>query len=192
MHASKWTQQVELKMWLNGLQLLRVWLHKQKKKTCLRSSGGVSVCYETFYMQVCWSSSVWGKYVIRARAGIDLRGPYCFSNNHFFIPNDRIFHCLYISQSIVVLRGAVIKESVFWLITHIYFVTHWKTLYPPVHWIVLNLLDIGHAHFRPCFFFFFANSPDVANLLFCKRNPNENLKLCSSISTHLHHMRDVT
>ena len=81
------------------------------------------------------------------------RGPYCFSNNHFFIPNDCIFHCLYISQSIVVLRGAVIKESVFWLITHLYFVTHWKTLYPPVHWIVLNLLDIGHAHFRPCFFF---------------------------------------
>ena len=31
------------------------------------------------------------------------------------------------------LGGAIIKESVFWLISPIYFVTHSKTLYPRVH-----------------------------------------------------------
>ena len=38
------------------------------------------------------------------------------------------------------LGGAMIRESVFWLITHIYFVTHSKNLYTSVHWIMLNLM----------------------------------------------------
>ena len=67
----------------------------------------------------------------------------CFSNNDFFIQNDHIFHCLNIPQSspnleymshlprkfmiycrppFPPLGGAIIKESAFWLITHIYFV----------------------------------------------------------------------
>ena len=28
--------------------------------------------------------------VIRAREGLDLQGPYCFSKDHFFVPNDGI------------------------------------------------------------------------------------------------------
>ena len=82
------------------------------------------------------------------------------SNDHFFIPNDRIFHCLNMPQNspnseyrsalpknVIIYRrpwfpplgGAIIEESAFSLKTHIYFVVHSKTLYPLVHWIVLNL-----------------------------------------------------
>ena len=38
--------------------------------------------------------------VIRARAGLDLRGPHCFSNYHFFVPNDCIFHSLNMPQNL--------------------------------------------------------------------------------------------
>ena len=76
-----------------------------------------------------------------------------------YVPNDRIFHCLNISQNspnlvytshllknfitycrsqFPSLGGAIIKESVFCIITHTYFVPHSKTLYPRVHWIVVN------------------------------------------------------
>ena len=41
MHAFKLMQQVELKLWLNGLQLLRV-LTTQAEKTCLRSLESLS------------------------------------------------------------------------------------------------------------------------------------------------------
>ena len=85
----------------------------------------------------------------RARVGLDLRGPYCFLNDDFSVPNDLIFHCLNISQNspnieytshlpnnVLIycrpqfppLGGSKINESVFWLITHIYFVAHSKTL----------------------------------------------------------------
>ena len=82
-------------------------------------------------------------------------GPEQFStwNDHFFVPNDRIFHCLntqnspnisicYICQNIFrifrrppfpPLGGAIIKECAFCPRTHRYFVTHSKTLYPRVH-----------------------------------------------------------
>ena len=36
---------------------------------------------------------------IHEAPGLDLRGPYCFSNDHTFIPNDRIFHYLNIAQN---------------------------------------------------------------------------------------------
>ena len=36
------------------------------------------------------------------------------------------------------LGGAIIKESGFWLKTHIYFVAHSKTFYPHIHWTVLK------------------------------------------------------
>ena len=75
------------------------------------------------------------------------------------VPNDRIFHCLNMPQNspnleytshllknvIIYCRpqfpglGAIIKKSAFWLLTPIYFVAHSKTLYPHIHWIVLNL-----------------------------------------------------
>ena len=72
-----------------------------------------------------------------------LQGPYCFSNDHFVVRNDRIFHCLNIPQNsanleytshlpknVIIycrpqlppLGGAIIKESTFQFITHIYFV----------------------------------------------------------------------
>ena len=31
--------------------------------------------------------------------GLDLRGPYCFLNGDFFVPNDGILHCLNIPQN---------------------------------------------------------------------------------------------
>ena len=76
--------------------------------------------------------------LIRAHIGLDLRGPYCFPNDHFFISNDRIFHCLNIPQNSPNLEytshllkifkiyfrprcpplgGTIIKETAFWLIT---------------------------------------------------------------------------
>ena len=120
---------------------------------------------------------------IRARGG-NLQGPCCFSNYSvlgpeqgtckvpivfqiiliylfFFVPNDRIFHCLNIPQNspnleykshlaknfiihccpeFPPLGGSTIKGSAFWLVTPIYFVAHSKTLYPHVQWIVLNLV----------------------------------------------------
>ena len=92
----------------------------------------------------------------------------------FFVPNDHIFHCLNIPQNssnleykwnirfIIYCRpecpqlgGAIVKESAFWLITPIYFVTHLKTLYTHIQWIVLSLVPCGHAHFHQPIFFFF-------------------------------------
>ena len=46
------------------------------------------------------------------------------------------------------LGGAIVKESAFWLITHRYFVTHSKTLYPRIHWIVLNLVIWANLLFQ--------------------------------------------
>ena len=87
-------------------------------------------------------------HVIRAQAGLNLWGSNCFSNDYylfFFVPNADIFHCLNIPQnspnleykSILAknfiicchpefppLGSAIIKESAFWLITPIYFVSH--------------------------------------------------------------------
>ena len=53
------------------------------------------------------------------------------------------------------LGGTIIKESAFWLITPLHFVTHSKTLYQQI--VSLNYAEsreIGHTHFRLLFFFF--------------------------------------
>lgn len=81
---------------------------------------------------------------VRTRAGLDLRGPYCFCSD-FFVLND---HCLNMPQNspnleysshlpkmfrfycrceFLPLGVTIIKESVFWLKTHIYFVAYSKT-----------------------------------------------------------------
>ena len=108
--------------------------------------------------------------IIRVRAG-NLQGPYCFSNDSllffFFVPNDRIFYCLNMPQNspnshlakhfIIYCRpefpplgGAVIKESAFWLITHILCRT-FKNLIFPRSVNCAESCGIGPAHIRQPF-----------------------------------------
>ena len=122
--------------------------------------------------------------LIRARAGLDLRGPYCFCSDDFFVPNDHIFHCLNIPQNspnlehrshlpknIIIyyghefspLGGAIIKSSTFCLITPIYLMAHSKT---HIH-LFTELCSI--SSYKPCPFpppFYFVNLQTVTNLLF--------------------------
>ena len=91
------------------------------------------------------------------QAGLDLRGPYCFLNDDFFLLSQVIiFHCLnipkltklgiYVTPAekfhnlLLSSIATIIKDSAFWLITHIYFVAHSKTLYPRIHSILLNVI----------------------------------------------------
>ena len=77
------------------------------------------------------------------------------------------------------LGGTIIKESVFWLITHIYFVAHSKSLYPLIHWIVLNLV-MQATHF--CLCFFRKNLQNDTNLLF--RTPPRQFHRCARNFVH--------
>ena len=94
---------------------------------------------------------------IQACAGLDLQGPYCFSNEAFFVPNDRIFQYLNIPQNSPnleykshlpknVISISSSMSTTRWRYNQgkcilVYnFVARLKTLYPCVHWIVLNLV----------------------------------------------------
>ena len=100
----------------------------------------------------------------------DLRGPYCFWNDHFFIPNDHIFHCLNITQNSPNLEGtshrvknfiiychpqfpplgsAINKESAFWLIT---LCRVFNNLISTYSQNCAESSHIGHAHFHLRFF----------------------------------------
>ena len=114
-----------------------------------------------------------------------LQGPYCFSNDHFVVRNDRIFHCLNIPQNsanleytshlpknVIIycrpqlppLGGAIIKESTFQLITHIYctllhvqvknFTIYYCPQFPPlggttikesVIWLITLIYFVAHS-----------------------------------------------
>ena len=115
--------------------------------------------------------------IFMPRAVLVLWGPCYFLNIDFFIPNTLIFHCLNIPQnssnSIVYcllsrpqfqpLGGAIIKASVFWLISHTYFVAHSKPYIHTFTEFVLNFV-IWATPISTCLFF--SNLRKVADLLF--------------------------
>ena len=72
---------------------------------------------------------------------------------------------LYCQLQFPPLGGARIKESAFWLITHILCLT-FKNLISRRSLNCSESLDIGHAHFHQPFFSPPANARNVANLLF--------------------------
>ena len=116
--------------------------------------------------------------VIRAWAGLHLRGSYCFYSNDFFVPNDCIFHYLNIPQNSPNLEnrsqlphcecpplgGTIIQESAFRLITP-YTLSHIQKTY--IHTFT-ELCWVSWYRPRPFLhpFSFFANWWNVANLLF--------------------------
>ena len=81
----------------------------------------------------------------------------------FFIPNDCVFHCLnnfiwhthqswwkifiiHCHHEFLPLGGAITKESVFWLLTPIYLITHSKTLYPHIPFF-FRKCEMSQTHF---------------------------------------------
>ena len=115
--------------------------------------------------------------IIRAWASLDQWGPYCFSNDNFFVPNDHIFCCLNIPQNspnlshlpkkfiiychpqFPPLGGAIIKESVFWLITHLLGCT-FKNLMSTHSLNCAESCGVSHGHLCLLFFFLkFAKCP---------------------------------
>ena len=111
--------------------------------------------------------------ICRARAGLDLRGPYCFSKDHFFGPNDHIFHCLNMHQNWPNLEYTHHKNCDNLLSSSIS-TTRWcynqgncilayeshKLCHTFKNFISMRSLNcvesrhIGHAHFRLLFIFF--------------------------------------
>ena len=55
--------------------------------------------HKTSTIPNCHSNSKLAIFIIRAGAGLNLVGPYCFFSDDFFVPRHRIFHCLNITQN---------------------------------------------------------------------------------------------
>ena len=117
-------------------------------------------------------------FFIRAWAGLDLPGPYCFSNDDFFLSQMITFFtawtypkthqswnirhtCHYCHHRLPPLGGATIEESAFWLVTHIYFVAHAK-----IHANSTQIREMSKTYFFPNFWWFhpFPNFAPVDSL----------------------------
>ena len=145
--------------------------------SCHSTQNCVIMCQHFVKMNYLYGGNAKAGFVVvrvSIGAGLDLQGPYYFCSDdfrpkwsHFSLPE----HTPKLTKLGIYVTPAekfqnVLASSISttrWCYNQGKCILFSKTLYPRIHWIVLNLV-IGHAHFR--FPFFSANSRNIANLLF--------------------------